>query len=482
MFPGWQNGIVGGRYHLCVHPELNFIQQRSGTTEMTLLGFIIDPHNPEMGDEDILACILREAGERETLFRATYGYSGRWIIFYDDGANLTAFHDPCGLRSLYYTNTRLEPFMCASQPGLIASTLGLRYSDDAQKNYLDTPAYKDLIEYWLPSGSSLYEEVEHLVPNHYLDIETRVQTRFWPWEKLEPVDYQQAVSQCSQLLENMILAASNRYPLAVTVTAGYDTRIILAATREISTKAFYYSLIYYQMDHNSPDIAIPQKLLRSLGLEHNIIDCRSQMDDEFKRLYHGNVELAHPAWGDIAFGMRSSYPQDLVTIKGSCSEVARCFYHRYEYPDVIDGERLTTFAKMQGSEFAVKYFSRWLKESFPIAKQNNIDILDLFYWEHRLGSWQAMSQLEWDIVQEEFAPFACRELLVTLLGVDERYRKPPDYRLYRDVMRHLWPEVLDEPINPKPFLAKMKKGYPQLLRATPVYQFGRKLYRRLFKR
>jgi hypothetical protein len=38
---------------------------------------------------------------------------------------------------------------------------------------------------------------------------------------------------------------------------------------------------------------------------------------------------------------------------------------------------------------------------------------------------------------------------VTLLSVDERYRRKPDYRLFRDLILRLWPEVLSEPINPQ---------------------------------
>jgi hypothetical protein len=481
-FPHWQTGLVADRYHLAVHPELGLYQLKTGDAELTLLGFIIDPERPDLGDEELLGDLLDKAVDRDALFRATDSFSGRWIIFYYNGVDLIAFHDPCGLRSLYFTNPRTAPFMCASQPGLISSKLGLSYSEEARSDYLETRAYRELTEYWLPGGATLYEEMVHLRANHYVDIEARTQHRYWPWAKIEPLAYEDGVVRISEMLENSLIAASKRFPLALPLTAGYDTRLLLAASRKLRDEMFYYTLAYWHWDDTSADVAVPHKLVTSLGLEHHILDCHAPMTEEYKRIYHTNVELAHPVWGDIAYGMQDQYPQERVAVKGSCSEISRCHHYKYEYPDVIDGRRLTMFAKMQGSPFVERHMGRWLEQSWDIAKQNRVEILDLFYWEHRMGSWQPMSQLEWDIVQEEFTPFASRKMHTLLMGVDDRHRKPPSYRLYRDMMLRLWPEVLNEPINPKPFWAKMRKEYPRLLRATPVFQYGRKLYSQLFKR
>jgi len=392
-YPGWQSGRVAGKFFLMAHPELKFTQVRNPDIELTLLGFIIDPHHSDWGDEDILDDLMRFSSDRDSLIRATLGLSGRWLMFYDNGRELIAFHDPCGLRSIYYTNNHVGPFLCASQPGLIASTLKLSYSEHARRDYLETPAYRDLLEYWLPAGATLYDELVHLRANHYLDIQKREQYRYWPWAEIEKINYDEALVRVSEILENSLYAASKRFSLALPVTAGYDTRLLVAASRKIHSDIYYYTLAYWHWDENSADIAVPHKLLTSMGIEHHILDCHSEMDEEFKQIYFNNVDLAHPAWGDIAFSMLSQYPQERVAIKGSCSEISRCHHYKYEYPDVIDGERLTMFAKMQGSPLVVETMDSWLDESWPAANQNKVEILDLFYWEHRMGSWQPMSQL-----------------------------------------------------------------------------------------
>ena len=86
----------------------------------------------------------------------------------------------------------------------------------------------------------------------------------------------------------------------------------------------------------------------------------------------------------------------------------------------------------------------------------NYLLLDLFYWEHRMGGWQAQSQLEWDIVQEVFTPFNSRELFDIMLSIDPLKRKCEKPSLYIDTMKYLWSEVLNEPVNPYTFKRKVR--------------------------
>ena len=93
----------------------------------------------------------------------------------------------------------------------------------------------------------------------------------------------------------------------------------------------------------------------------------------------------------------------------------------------------------------------------------HVNILDLFYWEHRMGSWQAQSQLKWDIAQESFTPFNHRKLIEIMLSVDSKFRQEPEYIFFKKIIQNLWPVLLKEPINPdktfkesvKAFLLKM---------------------------
>jgi hypothetical protein len=130
---------------------------------------------------------------------------------------------------------------------------------------------------------------------------------------------------------------------------------------------------------------------------------------------------------------------------------------------------------MGNDVFATRSFEKWLN---GINDTFNYDVFDLFYWEQRCGNWLAMSQLEFDIAWKDiFTPFNCRELLVTMLAAKEKYRKPPKYKLYWEVMSQLWPEVLSVPINPqkKKSVGGLFKSFlkTQLRRYSPDFIKGR---------
>jgi len=73
-----------------------------------------------------------------------------------------------------------------------------------------------------------------------------------------------------------------------------------------------------------------------------------------------------------------------------------------------------------------------------------------------------MTQLEFNIAWRDIiTPYNYRKVLTTLLGVDEHYRRTPDYVLFQQPIERLWSEVLKEPINPGP-----RQNLPQLLKDT----------------
>jgi len=101
---------------------------------------------------------------------------------------------------------------------------------------------------------------------------------------------------------------------------------------------------------------------------------------------------------------------------------------------------------MTGHPFASVSFDKWLG---GLERKTNIRLLDLFYWENRVGNWLTTCQAEFDTAwQDIFTPFNCRLLLMNMLSVPEKYRRPPDYLFYRKLIQSLWSEVLQAPINP----------------------------------
>jgi len=218
------------------------------------------------------------------------------------------------------------------------------------------------------------------------------------------------------------------------------------------------------------DVDIPTRLLKKLELPHDLIEDGEEVTPEFARAFYDNVPFALHARLVPLQTQLNYYKRQIVAVTGNVSEVARCFYSRPANPaQEITAEYLMTQTGMK-HPFARTHFSAWLG---GLGDTHGYNILDLFYWEQRSGSWFAHNCLEFDSAWRDiFIPFNSRQLLADMLAVDEGHRKRPDYELYRELMAKLWPEVLSEPINPTTN-RKVKRSYPRVVAGRLRHLFDR---------
>lgn len=229
------------------------------------------------------------------------------------------------------------------------------------------------------------------------------------------------------------------------------------------------------MPERSPDIVVPSRLLHQLGMDHSVVTAASGSEEifhEFAGIYRSNVSFAHEIWLPDALAIFQRFGLAKAAVTGSGSEVGRRYYGLASIADVeVTPAHVAALARMDGSDYATEFFGKWLS---GIGNTFNLNVLDLFYWEQRVGNWLAMCQSEFDVAwQEIFTPFNCRRLLVTLLSVGEEYRRAPNYQLYKEVILNLWPEVLSVPINPQ-----MRRPPLQVLKSSRLGKAVRPLVKR----
>jgi hypothetical protein len=312
---------------------------------------------------------------------------------------------------------------------------------------MGSEVYKSWAEVLFPGSKTPYGEIRHLLPNHYLDLHAGSAKRFWPDRSLNKSGFEEGCDKTLSLLEGMIESGSERFGLGFAITAGWDTRLLLAASRKFAKDMHFFSLL---RKPNDPDVVVSSKLLKKLGIEHHTVRYPDRMSPDFEKVYTGSLTEPHAFWGRMAEGLHQAYPQDRVCIKGNAAEITRV---RFRLPDGREpaAEDLAAFSsftrgqQMQEIPYVVEAWGDWLS---GLGDTHNVEKLDLFYWEHWGGNFAGAAQGEWDIVQEAFTPYNCRDLLVTMLGVEESYRNHDDPMLYREVCMRHWPEVLSEPVNP----------------------------------
>jgi hypothetical protein len=444
-FAHWPSVSIGGNLIVQAHTDLTLQQIQHGALRITLLGFVIDPDVPESQDRKILVDLASRCLSAFDAPDLAGNFSGRWVMIVDDGQNIILFSDPCGLREVFYTNPKSEAFWCASQPGLIAEVASVSIGQGAAI-FMESDYFQNHHEPWWPGDTTQYDEISQLQPNHFLNLRTREMRRFWPNDPLEALDIEEAAQSVAKILSQSLRAAHNRFPLALPLTSGMDSRCILSASRKIDD-VWHYTALHKGLSTSSPDIRVPGRLLRRLGRAHNVIACPESMSDEFAKIYRQNTSPAHDGAGAIAEGLFEIYPQERVSLSGHCSEIGRDTYGITHQP-APDAARLSEVARMHKNEFAIEHFANWIHRNQETVEKFGYRLWDIFFWEQEYGTWAANGQSQWDLIHERFTPFNNRKILNKLLGVRPELRQAPDYAVFRRIIEILWPELLAAPFNP----------------------------------
>jgi len=374
-------------------------------------------------------------------------YAGRYALIYRDNATFAILHDPLGLREIYYC-TQQNIVICGSQPNLLVHFSNPRIHESSDPELLEfvqnhLPRVRNG-RLW-PGDGTPYEAVKHLLPNHYLDLTRMESCRYWPNTALSRIELEEAVSKCTAFLQGAMKAAAHRHSLMMAVTAGLDSRALLAASKEISNSIYFFINKHATLSDRSGEIRIPKEIFRRIGIPFNVHTYPKDVPEEFKRIFLDNTfyakEILLPAIYNIYFNQHS----DKVNILG-VGEVGRTKF--YEDPKNLTPYYLAYMLKYKKSSFAVRECEKWLSGAEPIAKKFGLNIMTMFWWEVLIGNWGSVGNSESDIAIEEFDPYNSHLLYETFLSTDAKYRTLNDNILFEEMIRFMWPELLSVPANP----------------------------------
>ena len=317
--------------------------------------------------------------------------------------------------------------------------------------------------------------MKHLLPNHYLDLKRMESRRYWPNTPLCRLELDEAVPRCAAFLQGAMKAAANRHSLMMAVTAGQDSRTLLAASREISSSVYFFINKKGRLSDYSSDIRVPKGLLSQIGLRFNIHEVREHVPEDFKKIFLDNAYYAReqllPVIYNIYFGQHS----DKLNILG-VGEVGRTMFS--DEPKNLTPYHLAYLLRYPGSPYAVKECASWLETARPAARRHGLNIMDFFLWEVLLGNWGSVGNSESDIAIEEFDPYASHLLYETFLSVDPKYRTFRNNILFHELIHHMWPQLLSLPFNPPD---SRKDRLVLILNKLGIVQVLRKLKANLYE-
>lgn len=328
----------------------------------------------------------------------------------------------------------------SSSPQLAALVAGPGPSDaqhEQMRVAMDIPHKNS----WFPFGLTPCPTVVRLLPNHHLDLRTGVSSRHW-LPPAQSSSFDAVVDVVANTLREQtqhILADARAY---LSLTAGYDSRVVLAACREHLDRVTCYTV-----DSDEVDINTSRQLTALVGAEHCVqTRQRSRADDLEKWLQRTGYCIAGA--GPRSLIRRPALDPDKAVLGGFGGEVCRGFYwHRVASLDAaLDADKLIAALGLPTSPLLQRAADNWL--SGASRNLTTRDVLDLAYIEQRLGCWAAPQQLAEPFIHGRFHPLVHPKIFEAMLSIPAEQRGGTELNVA--VIERLWPSLLKVPFNPEP--------------------------------
>lgn len=372
-------------------------------------------------------------------------YSGRYAIIIKKDKEFICFNDASAHRKVYFTN-HLKQIWCASQPHVLAELLSIKISKD--KETKDFFSSNDFLKRELCGilDTTQYDEIRQLSPGKSLNLQTNEPSRFWPSKLVTEKSLDNVLKESSILLENVIKNAANRYPLMLPITAGRDSRLLLAATKKIKDKIYYYTNKNKYEKQDNSDISIPKKIFKKIKTPHNVECYDTDSPKDFGDIIEKNITFPYDKYNSLLYHVYFKKHPKKLNIPGICGEISYKWANK-KLPQ-YSGKELAKFFNFKNNKYVEHVYDKWLNEALEICKKTNIPPLSLFFWEEIISNWAInVSQMK-DIAQDEFYPMNFTAFQELLFSVDIKYRDYHSNLVFKKLVQYMWPEISKFSYNP----------------------------------
>lgn len=464
---GWLSDSIGP-WVLKRHRSLPAMRLtgRDGKDVGWILGYPIDGEGAMPADGTGVVVPWGADGFDKAVEEFVYGFGGRFLAAFVGGGRKRLYLDPTGSLSVVY---------CAHQ-GVAASTPNLiPYDERTGKN---EPLVRDL---GIPHTNAKYPleltprfNVLRLLPNHYLDLENWAAVRHWPVGTLaDDGSVEKAAASVAAITKRQISAVVSRYPTYLRMTAGGDSRMLLACAKGVKDRLELFT-VPLPDDGAYLDVAVARRIAERFDIPHLVPKVEKSspkdLDDFMERIGYGTGELR--GWQAVTM-FRKANPA-YAQLDGAVGALDRGGFYRDK--DTRDSgltpERLMTHCQGPATERTLPPLRRWL-ETAP--ELDTFQLLDLFFVEQLLGCWSGvLPYAEGGDPGFILYPMCHREVVTSMMTLPTEYRlhgyrvcekhhsgSPP---FMEEIIRREWPELLEWPFNTRFGTTKLVLDVKEILR------------------
>ena len=296
---------------------------------------------------------------------------------------------------------------------------------------------------WITGTLTAHDRIRRLMPGHALDLSSLKPRRVWPLQgELQlRMDLETAARQAGDAIRGLVSAAAREHASAITLTAGFDSRILMAAARGVKCEIGFAT---FGQPGEGLDQDMSTKMAAALGLRHNLIPMRTAPpEDELRwdRLVgHCMREVnrrIHPTLAAV--------PADFV-LTGMYGEIGRARLYRQDIAAINDRPASAEFVlsrlTLPLDAEQVADVAQWVE---GLSWMPRSMVLDMAFNELKFGGWAMGQAPAQKAVKFSFMPFAQAAVQSAFMET------PPEVKgteaLFTAMALHLWPEAMTFPVN-----------------------------------
>lgn len=442
-FPGNWKSLSFGAWTYQFDPDLEVYHQvhADGENEILLIGQAADSAKRLHTSKAVASELLKELSRSDgwdSFDEAVTWLGGRFVAIGRRSSSIRVHVDAMASRSCYWAkqNGRI---VFASHSALAAQAVG-DLAATGCRWVLTHPDYHNPAGKCLPGMIAPHDTVRLVIANCALTVEGSevFHRRFFstPPERLSVVEATERY--LSELRFQMDAALAHRPKTLFGLTAGADSRAILTATLDLLHNADVSALTYHffarNADHSRRDLLGANRLANSSNLNHRVLDVSKQRKSQaFSTMY----SKTFPTWARFPTLARTYYEElgaNEALILGIGGEIGTVFYREREFdqitPEVLAGKY--TQSAFQRDPQLIETMAEYMNYT-ELSEENSAgyDLLDLFYWEHRMSTWAAYGYSEADFGPLVVLPLNSRRIFHAMLSL------PFKDRLRRSVYHQL---------------------------------------------
>lgn len=367
---------------------------------------------------------------------------GRFVIIIGNDDGISVYPDATNSRSTYYTTDR----------NVLSSHIFL---------------INDNFKYNRPEGNSRLfnmllksarENVRSTVANHQFDLFNKTHTRFFPRGDNKYTAL--AENEKFDLIERFWKKQLDQYfkhsgKMVFSLTGGGDSRFSLALMKDYMDNVEFFTYASTNGDDNSSyaarilsiDDHIVKQMLEDLNINHKFFyfdEVDKTLTKEENFALSKNTIARHSAF---VIPYMKKYYSDLPLnhIRANLLEIGQTFYFKSEYKENNIESSKTAFRNVhkrylnEGESESVidDMFDDYVDEMKFGEQTYDYHILDLHYWEIKMGRWHTEMLNTHDIVFNTISPFNHRAMIDITLSFS--YEKRRDRYFQYEIVNRNYP-------------------------------------------